>query len=139
MRAIVLLADSAQVDAQQKVHALGQGWTITSTPTPAAAVCVFILVPWTATNQKHRFTLRLVDSDGQDVAGAEGQLLRIEGEFEMGRPPGTKPGGALTQPFVLNVPPGLALSAGESYAWRMDIDGHHDEDWSAQFTVRDQQ
>lgn len=116
MRAIVLLADSAQVDAQQKVHALGQGWTLTSTPTPPAAVCVFILVPWTATNQKHRFTLRLVDADGQEVTGAATQPLRVEGEFEMGRPPGAKPGAALTQPFVLNVPAGLELLAGESYA-----------------------
>lgn len=138
MQAILLLADSAQVDSQNKIHALGLGWSVTSTPTPPAAVCCLILVPWTATNRRHRFVLHLLDGDGTEVQtpGETPAPLRIEGEFEMGRPPGAPSGSPLTQPFVLAVPAGLELQRGQTYDWRLDIDGHHESDWTASFFVR---
>lgn len=138
MRAIVVLADSAQLGPDGKVHALGMGWTTTVTPTPPAAVCVFIYIPWTATNVRHQFALELIDGDGQKAVAPDDSPLRIEGEFEMGRPPGAVPGAEAIQPFVANVPPGLDLTAGQRYSWQIHLDGHHEEDWSATFHVGQQ-
>jgi hypothetical protein len=144
MQAVVLLADSAQVDTSNKVHALGLGWSITSTPTPPAALVVFVKVPWTATNVPHSFALRLVDQDGQPVVAGENPTsgepapLMAEGTFEVGRPPGLSPGMAIDQPIVLPLTQGMALQAGQIYEWRLEIDGHHEESWSAKFLVRRQ-
>jgi hypothetical protein len=63
MDAVVLLADSAATDATGKVHALGLGWTMTSSPTPPMAVVVLFHVPWDQSNVKHNMVLELVDSD----------------------------------------------------------------------------
>jgi hypothetical protein len=144
MQAIVLLADSAQADALNKVHALGLGWSVTSTPTPPATLVVFVKVPWTATNESHTFSLRLVDQDGQPVmagqdrATGERAPLMAEGTFEVGRPPGLTPGMTIDQPIVLPLAPGMDLRPGQMYEWRLEIDGHHDEDWSAKFLIRRQ-
>ncbi len=56
MRIHLLLADSAQADPTGKVHALGLGWTVTSTPTPPAALIATIWVDWTEANQKFNLT-----------------------------------------------------------------------------------
>jgi hypothetical protein len=137
MRAVVLLADAGQVDGStQKLHAIGLGWTVTSSPTPPAAVCVFIIVPWNATNQRHNFSLYLQDADGRPVQDPAGNAIKADGSFEMGRPAGVPVGSPLTQPFVLPIPPGLQLEGGQSYEWRMEIDGTHEEDWSVRFHVR---
>ena len=44
MRAIVLLAQSAQLDQAGIVHALGLGWTSSSTPVPQNALIIFVEV-----------------------------------------------------------------------------------------------
>jgi hypothetical protein len=137
MRATVLLADSAQADAaNNKIHALGIGWSVTSTPTPAAAVVVILKVPWTATNTKHTVHLSLVDSDGQPVRPGGGDPLEVDGEFELGRPAGLPPGTEIDHNFVLNLSPGIPLPSGQMYEWRLSIDGRHEEDWVARFYVR---
>lgn len=137
MEATLLLADSAQTDAAGKVHALGLGWSVTSTPGPPFALVVLIRVPWTATNQRHQLTLTLLDADGQPFPGsADGSPtdpVRIEGEFEAGRPPGIPPGMSIDQSLSVNVSPGLPFVAGETYEWRMTIDGQTEPGWSARF------
>jgi hypothetical protein len=141
MQASVLLADSAQTDPANKVHALGLGWSVTSTPTPPSAVVVLIKVPWHATNMKHSFDLRLLDGDGQavmlgkDPMTGEAAPLLAQGDFEVGRPPGLPHGMPIDQAFALNIG-SLELRPGQIYEWRLEIDGHHQEEWSAKFYTR---
>ena len=138
MHAVVLLADSAQTDPANKVHALGIGWSVTTSPTPPAAVVVLMKVPWNQTNTKHRLTLRLVDADGRPAPEPSDEVepLIVEGEFEVGRPAGIPEGMAIEQSFTVGLPPGLPLMPGEVYEWRLEVDGRHDESWSAKFFVR---
>lgn len=141
MQAFVLLADSAQQDPAGKVHALGLGWSTTITPTPPSAVVVILKVPWAQTNQKHRLRLQLLDADGQPVnigQDAQGQPvpMLVEGEFEVGRPAGIPAGMALDQSLAINIGAGLPLQAGQMFEWRLEINGHHEDEWSARFFVK---
>jgi len=38
--------------------------------------------------------------------------------------------------MALSIGPGLDLVAGQSYEYKLTIDGEHQETWSARFTVR---
>lgn len=139
MRATVLLADAATQDGSGKIHALGLGWSVTSTPLPPCALVVLFRVPWHGANQKHTFVLRLIDADGRAVAisqGGETTLVGIEGHFEVGRPPGLPAGTDLDQNLCIPVTGGFELTPGASYEWRLEVDGRHEQDWLARFTVR---
>jgi hypothetical protein len=59
----------------------------------------------------------------------------VEGQFEVGRPPGLKPGSPLDFALAVNVPP-LQLPPDSRYVWRLAIDGESDEDWYVGFTTR---
>jgi hypothetical protein len=130
----LILCDAAQADPAGKVHMLGAGWSVTSSPTQHA-VAVLIKVPWDRSNEQLKLTLDLLDADGRSVqlqtpAGPTG--LHAEGSIEVGRPPGIAPGSMLDASFALNVPP-LPLPAGR-YEWRLVVADH--EALSAAFTVR---
>jgi hypothetical protein len=100
MEVTMLLCDRAQV-AEGKLYVLGGGWNLAQAGMPVPVeVAVLVAVPWTATNEKHQFTLALVDDDGQPVGLGGGPAIHLEGEFEVGRPPGIKPGTALNQQMV---------------------------------------
>jgi hypothetical protein len=137
VEAIILLADSAQTDATSgKVHALGMGWSVTSTPTPQGALVVIIHIPWDQTNRQHPISIRLLDADGRPVTpDGMDQPLALEGYVEAGRPPGVLPGTAIDQNLALSLPP-MNLTAGQAYEWRLEIDGLHQDSWSARFYVR---
>ena len=123
MEAVLLLANSAE-NHEGMVSALGLGWSTTSTPTPPCALVLLLKVPWDQTNIKHKVTLELVDSDGRSVSPDEGlDPLRIEAEFEVGRPPGLPPGTPIDNALVLNLGPGMRLTAGQGYQWRVEIGG----------------
>jgi len=125
MRIHLLLADSAQADPTGKVHALGIGWTVTSTPTPPAALIAMIWVEWHEANQKFNLTGSLVDGDGSeiDVDGPDGfGPIKFEGVIEAGRPPGLPAGTDQMMPLVVNLGPGLKLTPGHRYEWRVRID-----------------
>lgn len=140
MDAQVILADAAQSSPDGKVHALGMGWSTTTTPLPPQALVVLIKCPWDQTNDAHTVVVELVDSDGQPVAfpgppdGAM-QPVRIEAEFETGRPPGTRKGTPLDVPLALNMNGGMPLPPGR-YAWELSIDGEKKESWRVAFEVR---
>ena len=70
----------------------------------------------------------LVDADGGE--------LRVEGTFEVGRPPGVRPGTPIDVPLAVNFGP-LPLRPGTRYVWELSIDGRLDEDWNRQFLVRE--
>lgn len=142
MEAVVLLANAAESGSNGLVNALGLGWSVTVTPTGPAAIVVLMKVPWTETNQQHRFTLKLVDADGQDVLlgqnpqTGESAPLQLEGQFEVGRPPGLPHGTALDNALTINIGPGLPLTPGATYQWRLEING--DEAANRSFFVRPQ-
>lgn len=139
MRATLLLSDAAQVDGHGKVHLLGGGWSVTSTPLGGFSVVLLIAVGWNETNQPHVAVLRLEDADGRVVAfeGPDGTstAVRQEHPFEVGRPSGLPEGSSVDVPVVVNFGPGMPLPPGR-YLWRVEIDGATAEPWSLPFVVR---
>lgn len=127
MDALIVLANSAESTSTGTVSALGLGWSITTTPTPPAAVILLINVPWDQTNLRHAMRLSLEDADGRDVMlgqtpAGEPAPLEIRAEFEVGRPAGLPHGTPLDQAMPISIGPGLELAAGERYQWRLSID-----------------
>ena len=85
----LILADAAEVNGG-KLYLLGGGFDRINIASPLPqrrrmALAVSISVPWASTNERHRLTLEFVDEDGNRQAN-------VEGEFEVGRPPGAKAG-----------------------------------------------
>lgn len=137
MKATLLLADHADV-ANGKLYVNGGGWTVTGPQPIPSAIGLLIHVPWDQTNTKHRIYLELLDSDGNSVMTEmpEGeQPIHAEGEFEVGRPAGVKPGTTLNVPLAFNFGP-IPLAPGSQFEWRLSIDGHQDEDWRVAFMTR---
>jgi hypothetical protein len=119
----LILCDAAQADQSGKIHMLGAGWSLTSSPTAQHAVAVLIKVPWDRANQKIHGVLTLVDSDGHpvEVPVAHEQSNRVGTEFdlEVGRPPGLEHGSMIDAAMALNVGP-LPLAPGR-YQWRLEL------------------
>jgi hypothetical protein len=137
MKVTMLLADHAQA-AEGKLNIIGAGWTVIG-PAPAPfAIAILFEVPWDRANEQHDFRLELVDSDGHAVLvpTPDGEHpLVIEGQFEVGRPPGVKRGTALPFPLALNMGP-HELTPGGRYEWRLTVDEESDEDWRLAFSTR---
>lgn len=131
----MLLADFVQA-VQGKLYILGGGWSVTGPGAVQMGIAVKVEVPWDQANVQHTFRLTLVDADEQPVLvpGAE-QPVQVEGQFEVGRPPGLKHGSPLDFALAVNVPP-LPLEPDSRYVWRLLIDGESDEDWYVGFTTR---
>lgn len=135
MKATLLLCDFAAV-AEGKLNILGAGWTITTSVT-SHAVAILLEVPWDRTNCKMIFQLELKEQDGQPVvqSGPTGpQPVRVDGEFEVGRPPGIHPGSAIPVPFAF--PVALQLASGQRYYWEFSVNGATQDDWVLQFSTR---
>ena len=98
-------------------------------------IALKIDVPWDQANTRHLWRMELVDADGQPVEVEDAGAVRLEQEFELGRPPGVKPGTSLDFVLAINVPP-LPLEPGNQYAWTLTNDGESDEDWRLPFSVR---
>ena len=128
MRAIVLLAQSAQLDQAGTVHALGMGWTASSTPVPQHALVIFVEVEWAELGRSFPIRAELVDSDGVRVAHTEHGVIKAK--HKAVHPEGTP----VTIPFTATIP-SLKLTAGQRYQWRVSIDDEMHEDWLAGFTV----
>jgi hypothetical protein len=148
MKATLLLADYAQV-ADGKLTIVGGGWSVTG-PEPAPfGIAILVQVPWDQANVRHTLRLELLDADGEPVileGGAEGSgegddepiVFFDDVVFEVGRPPGLKPGTPLDFPVAVNSGP-LPIPPGGRYEWRLSIDGRSDEDWRLPFTTRDEE
>jgi hypothetical protein len=152
MKATLLLADYAQV-SDGKLTIVGGGWSVTG-PEPAPfGIAILIQVPWDLANVRHTMRLELLDSDGVPVTvegveddeggdiddGDEAEPIVFFDDvvFEVGRPPGLKPGTPLDFPVAVNSGP-LPIPAGGRYEWRLTIDGRSEEDWRLPFTTRDE-
>ena len=128
MDAQLILCDWAEV-VNQKLYIMGAGWTkvVANQPVPMA-VAVTVRVPWTETNRQHSIELAMLTEDGQPVVPAvpvpaEVVLppIRLEGKFEVGRPPGSKEGAPLSIPFAFRLP-SMPLNPG-GYVLDLHIDG----------------
>src|SRR5204863_1178469 len=102
-----------------KLYILGGGWSITGPGPVPSALAIKIEVPWNDANRKHRLRLSLLDADGHSVKIGD-QLIQVDGEFEVGRPPGLMPGTPLDATIAINV--GLIpLPPGRRYVWQLSI------------------
>lgn len=137
MKITLLLADSAQA-VGGKLYVLGGGWTDTSLGpdgrTAPHALAVIVEVPWDQTNKPHQALIRLVDADGHDVTPGGGNPVRLNSDFEVGRPPGAQVGVPLPVQLALNLGP-LPLAPGR-YAWNVVVDENPDWEADVGFTVR---
>ena len=140
MKATLLLADYAQV-SDGKLTIVGGGWSVTGPDPSPFAIAILVQVPWDRANIQHTMRLELLDADANPVTieNAEGEEEPVvffdDLAFEVGRPPGLKPGTPLDFPVAVNSTP-LPLEPGARYEWRLLIDGRSDEDWRLPFTVR---
>ena len=135
----MLLADFAQV-ADGKLTVVGGGWSLTGPELVPFGIALLIQVPWDRANLRHVMRLEFLDADGQPVLhdtdedGEQPLVFFDDLPFEVGRPPGLKPGTYLDFPVAVNSAP-LPLEPG-TYEWRLTIDGQADPDWRLPFTVR---
>lgn len=119
----VLLCDSAQA-VGGKLYILGAGWSrIFLIQGPVImALAVVVAVPWLRANEPLQLRIRLLDESNQPVTltGQPGPL-EIQGNLEVGRPPGLPRGTPLDVSFA--IPLQLALEPG-IYVWETAVVGH---------------
>ena len=128
----MLLADYAVV-SDGKLTIVGGGWSQTG-PEPAS-FGIGLAHPGAVGPGEHACT-RSPSSCSTPTAAPVGfeddedddQAVAFGGEFEVGRPPGLKPGTPLDFPVAVNSTP-LPLEPGR-YEWRLTIDGESREDWT---------
>ena len=119
--ALLLLADAAQA-AGLKVHMLGVGWSIATTPTPAYAVVAMSKLPASTEPRLAGFTLQLLDEDGRPVGPPGNGRTEVVGQIPVARPAGLlKPGALADANCVFNIPP-MPLQPGR-YTWQFEVDG----------------
>ena len=135
VKVTMLLADYAAA-ADGKLTVVGGGWNVTG-PNPAPfAIAMLFEVPWHLTNSQQVFRLELIDPDGNGVVPIGGEEpIVIEGQFEVGRPPGVRAGTSFPFPVPINHPP-LPLAPGAEYEWRLTVNGRAHEDWRLPFSTR---
>jgi hypothetical protein len=138
MKVTMLLADYAKV-SDGKLDIMGGGWSVIGPAIGPAAIALYIQVPWDKANTRHQLRLELLDADGRMVITTteEGDkpVGLIQGEFEVGRPPGLKPGTPIDVPVAIGLPP-FDLPSGGRYEWRLVIDGETREEWTLPFSTR---
>lgn len=137
MRLTLLLADFARA-INNKLYIMGGGWSIIGPDPPPFAVAVKLEVPWDETNKRHRLDFRFVDADAKPImvpTPVGDKPVEIGGEFEVGRPPGLKPGSPLDVAVAFNIGP-LPLPTDTRCVWKCFIDAETTEDRQLAFTTR---
>lgn len=117
----MLLCDASEA-VNGKLYVLGGGWSHVQVPDVPVGVslAVLVAVPWTAANEKHKLQVQLVNDDGEQVEVNDTPVM-AGGEFEVGRPPGIKPGSPINTPLTFRFD-GIALPGG-GYVFELSIDG----------------
>lgn len=135
MRVTMMLADFAAAP-EGKLTVVGGGWNVTGPQPCPFAIALLFEVPWHMTNQQHQFKLELIDFDGHGVVPIGGEdPVAIEGQFEVGRPPGVPVGTAFPSPVPLNSGP-IPLPPGGQFEWRLTVNDQTREDWRLAFSTR---
>jgi hypothetical protein len=122
IEATMLLCDAAHA-VGGKLYVLGGGWSILQKVQPRAnmSLAVKLSVPWSRTNERIHIEGFLITDYGEEVSQADGAAIRAEGDMELGRPPGLRPGTPLDATFVLDFQ-GLDLQPG-GYVWELRLGG----------------
>lgn len=113
------LADHAEA-VRGKLYVTGGCWnTLTVSDFPAKhghmSLAVALNVPWHETNVEHAMRIELLDEDGHPVAGAH-----IEGNFEVGRPAGVRPGDDILNVMAIAIE-NLQLPTPGMYQFQLSI------------------
>jgi hypothetical protein len=126
-----------------KLTVVGGGWSITGPEPVPFGIGILVHVPWDLANTRHTLRLELLDADGGPVEVAvedsdeeQPVVFFDDVPFEVGRPPGIKPGTPLEFVVAVNSGP-LPLEPGARYEWRLSIDGRQQDDWRLPFSVRE--
>jgi hypothetical protein len=136
------LADSV-ASAEGKLYVQGAGWNVINTakvPTrhPRIGLGLIIRVPYTATNQMHKFELYLEDADGNELPLADAppgtempdeKIRRLGGQFNVGRPPTLQPGDEQLVAMAINLD-GLMFDRQDSYKFVIELDGSREKELS---------
>jgi hypothetical protein len=137
MMVTILLADAAQA-IDNKLYVLGGGWSVTGPDPSPSALAIALKVPWDEANRRHDLRVELIDSDGHPITVGSPEDARsvvIESNFEVGRPPGLRPGTPIDLALAINLGP-VPLTPGGRYEWRLSIDGESEAHWHAAFSTR---
>lgn len=149
---VVLIADTALVDASSKVNALGLGWRVTAVQqpmglTPPFTLIVLIEVPARYIGEQLVLSLTLLNESGESVslpglarpAEANGPVFVLQQTLYVA--PSSVPDMQLPDDFpsrlqaTVQFPTGLPLPSGATYRWEIEIDGKRDPRWSCTFYV----
>lgn len=139
-RLALLLSDFASQDASGKVGLLGAGWSFTGTPTPPQAVVALVEIPGELANEKFSISLVLNDEHGEpvqlpDPITGEPRPLRVAQNAVAVSAPGMPRRAPVTVQVVINLAPGLPLTADRVYTWQASVDGETKTNWAASFYV----
>jgi hypothetical protein len=135
MNAILLLADHLAV-ADGKLYGNGIGWSFIDPAGSNFAVGGLLQVDWSEANRPHHIDLQLLDEDGQPVLGPDGNAVRVEGDVEVGRPPGHPEGVPFSVPLPALQIVGLPLTPSSRYVWQLTINGDAQDHWRVAFSTR---
>lgn len=122
MKTTMMLCDYAE-SVKGKLYVMGGGWSVCPAGPRNMSIALRTLVPWDETNRKHKMRLILQDESGNTVAlGEPPREVKQDGDFEVGRPPGVRPGTEIPFTVVFNFI-GLPLDPDGGYRWQLEIDG----------------
>jgi len=145
----LLLSDYAAADAANKINVLGLGWQVTrilpeTGLTAPHALVVTIDVPPGFAGDEFSFEVGLYDTGGDlvEAPGPSGEPAPIRiGQAIVTEAPVFQghyvPKGEVWchNQAVINFAGGLPLAVGNTYEWRVSIDGNHDERWTMSLHV----
>ena len=121
----LLLCDFAEA-LNGKLYVMGGGWTRLTLAVPPGqepkadmSLGVTVEVPWNRTNESLRLKLRLVTEDGKPCLDADNKPVSVDGEFEVGRPPGIRRG--IPQIIVLAVRVTDVILVAGGYTWILEV------------------
>jgi hypothetical protein len=134
MQVDAFLADSVVV-ADGKIYVQGAGWdnivsAVFPFRHPRIGIGAILRVPYSATNQMHSFSVKIVDPDeNRIVLGAappgadvpDGQVRELKGQFNVGRPPLLSAGDSQVVPIALNID-GLEFDTPNAYSVLISVD-----------------
>lgn len=119
MNVTLLLCDWAEA-INGKLYIQGGGWSrLRANAAIPVALAAKIDVDWDKANMRMPLRLSLVTDDGEPAL-TDGEPFDVQGEFEVGRPPGIRRGTSIDAPLVfrfqLNLPQGV-------YSFVLDVAG----------------